>query len=105
GDDYGAVRLLIILDQRDDSARQGKAGPVERMQVLRLLARCGTITDCRPPCLVVAEVGAARDLQPSLHPTRPDLEVIGAGGGEAQVAGGQQDHAIWEPEELEDPLG
>src|SRR5882724_5445954 len=83
---HGAVGLLPRLEQRRDGAWQRHARRVERVGQLRLRARSRAVADVGAPCLEVGERARARDLEPLAYARRPDLEVVGLGAGEPQVA-------------------
>src|SRR5690606_38462447 len=72
------VRVLVVLEHRDQRAPDCQAGTIERMQRFGL-AR-GRIA---PACLhasrlEIPEIAAGRNLAITLLPGQPDFQVIGA---------------------------
>jgi hypothetical protein len=56
------------------------------MDETALLLAFGPVADAGPSRLEIEEIGAGRDLAIAVLPRQPDLNVIGFGRGEAQVA-------------------
>src|SRR5512141_131379 len=54
-DAHGAVRLLVVFQQRDDRAREGDARRVQGVHELGLGTRLGPVADVGAPGLVVGE--------------------------------------------------
>jgi hypothetical protein len=54
-----------------------------------------------PARLEITEVAARGHFEPAFGTGRPHLEVIALGGGKGHVARSEQDHAIGEPESLQ----
>src|SRR5437867_567394 len=94
-DGHGAVGLLVGLEQRRDGARQRYTGRVQRVHEFGLLARPRAGANTGAAGLIVSEGAGARDLQPLADTWRPRLEVVGLGGGEAEVVRRQHRDAIW----------
>ena len=67
--------------------------------------RCGPVTDVGAAGLEGFKVGAGGDFAVKLLAGEPDFEVEGFGGGEAGVAGAEQDAAVGEFKRLEDFFG
>src|SRR5690242_12084995 len=76
GDVEAAVGPLVGLEDRRDDPGEGEARAVEGVDELRLRAGLGPVADRHPAGLVVPEVRAGADLEPTLHARRPDLEVV-----------------------------
>ena len=68
GNGHRAVRLLVVLEDAGDRAREREAGAVERVHEARLLALRGPVADVGAPRLEVGE-GAARADTSSHAPT------------------------------------
>src|SRR5262245_6285234 len=62
GDHDAAVRLLVVLHDRDHGAADGKPAAVERVHEARLGLGLGPVADARAARLEVGAVGAGRDL-------------------------------------------
>src|SRR5579863_9149945 len=77
-----AVSLLVILEQGDECAADGKARAVESMDEARSLPFAGPEPRLHPPRLELAAIGAARDLAVGPLPRQPYLDVIGLPRGE-----------------------
>ena len=60
------VWLRPVLQQRRQDARDGEARTVQRMDELGLGARLAAMSDCHAARLIVAKIGAGRDLKPTL---------------------------------------
>ena len=105
GDDDGAVRLLVVLEDGDERPPDREAGAVQRVQEPRLRPGLRAVAQARAAGLEVLAVRARRDLAVRLLPRQPDLDVVGLGGGEAHVAGRQHDHAVRQAEPLQHLLG
>ncbi len=63
-----------------------------------------TVASVRAARLEIAVLAAGADLDPAVHAGHPDLEVVGAPGLEAHVAGAEDDAAVAKLEPLEDRL-
>ena len=83
----------------------GEAAAVEGVEELGFLRAGGAVADVGAAGLEGFEVGAGADLAVELLAGKPDLEVVGFGGGEAHVAGAEQHAAVGEAEDFEDALG
>src|SRR5947199_5546778 len=94
-DGHGAVGLLVGFKQRRDRARQRNTGRVQRVHEFGLLAGPRAGANAGAAGLIVSEGAGARDLQPLADTWRPRLEVVGLGGGEAEVVRRQHRDAIW----------
>src|SRR5258705_9930779 len=97
GNDDRAVCLLVILEQRDQRARDRHRGPVQRVHELVLLAALAPEARLQAARLEVGAVRGAGHLAPVAAlaaPGNPGLEVELAVGGRAQVARGDVDHAV-----------
>src|SRR5512132_2788454 len=68
-----SVRLLMMLEDRGDDAREGEAGAVERVHQARLPSLRGPVLDPRTSRLKVGEVAARRDLEPRAHARGEDF--------------------------------
>src|SRR5690606_17737854 len=102
-----AVGALVVLEQRDQRARDGDGGAVQQVQVLALLRALALEAGVESARLVVAAVRGARDLAPAaaLAAARhPGLEVELADRRRAEVAGRDVEHAIGDLERLEEAL-
>src|SRR6266545_2127574 len=66
-DGDGAVRLLAVLEQRDDRAPDRDRRAVERVDVARG-ALGGAVADVEPPGLEVGRVGGRRELAVAARP-------------------------------------
>src|SRR5690606_15361118 len=90
-----AVLEVAGLQQRRHRPRQREAGAVQRVQVADLAIRIA-VAEVGAPRLEVHEVGDARDLEPLSGAGRPDLDVVGHGRGEREVAGREPKHTVLE---------
>src|SRR5437764_2384268 len=97
-----AVRLLAVLDHRQQRATRRQRGAVQHVHVPRPLLRA--VAGVEPAGLVVGAVGARGQLAVALLAGQPDLDVVLLGGRRAQVADGDVLHPIVEAERLGDPL-
>src|SRR5215469_2152902 len=92
-----AVRLLVVLEERNGSPGKRNRGSVQGVHELIFLRAPAPKADAKASCLVVRTVRRARDLAvgtrlaPSGHPR---FEVELAVGGSAQVAGRDIHHAV-----------
>src|SRR6185503_4799844 len=102
GNGDGSVRLLVILQDRDQGAADREPGAVERVAELRLAAGGGPELEVEPAGLEGLAVRAGRDLAILPLPRQPDLEVVALGRREAGVARAVQHHAVGQLEALED---
>ena len=85
-----------------DEPRQRHARAVQRVDELRACRSVAVEADVGPAGLEVLEVAAGGDLQPSSLPGRPQLDVVALGRGEADVPRAELQHAVGQPEPLED---
>src|SRR5690349_2780348 len=98
GDHDRIVRLLIILEDRDQRASDGKTGAVERMDKTRILLALGPIARVHAARLEVTAVRAGRNLAEHVLTGKPDLDVVGLPGRETHVAGTEHHGAVMNPE-------
>ena len=75
------------------------------MDKLGLGIRGGAVADIGAPCLEIAAVGAGAYLQPLGAAGRPDLNIIGLGGGETEVGGAELQDAVGQSQLLADLFG
>src|SRR6185437_11451828 len=99
GNRHRAVLVLVVLQDRDQRAADREARAVQRVHEARaplpaIRALLGPITRIHAARLVIAAVGAARDLAVASLPRQPDLDVEGLARGRAHVAAAQDDGAI-----------
>src|SRR6202012_1223714 len=94
-----------LLEDGDEGAPHGERGAVQGVEEARLGLGLGAVADLGAAGLEIAEVGAARDLAVEALAGEPGLEVVGALGGEAHVAGAEQADPVVELEALEYLLG
>src|SRR3546814_1292747 len=87
GNRHRPVRVLPVLQDREERPADGEAGAVEGMDEARPLLAPATRARVHAPRLEIAAGGAARNLAVGALPRQPDLDVEGPPGGEAQVAG------------------
>jgi hypothetical protein len=59
GDGNGAVRLLVVLQERNDGAREGDAGRIQGMHEIWLGVRARAVPDIRTPGLKIRECARA----------------------------------------------
>ena len=104
-DHHRAVLLLVVLEDRDQGAAHRQAGAVQRVHELGLAGALRPVLDVGAAGLERLAVRARRDLAVGLLARQPDLDVVGLGGLEAHVAGGQAHRAIRQLEPLEHFLG
>src|SRR6185369_11976043 len=98
GDGHRAILVLVVLQHRDQGAADGEARAVERVHEARsplstIWALAGPEARVHAARLVVAAVGAARDLAIAALARQPDLDVVGLARGRAHVATAQHDGA------------
>src|SRR5262249_15679908 len=74
--DEGAVRLLVLLEDRDEGATDRERRAVQRVDEARLRLGLGAVADLRAACLKVTVVRAARDLTVEALTGQPHLEVV-----------------------------
>src|SRR5262245_14920291 len=82
-DHHRAVRLLVVLEQRRERARQRHARCIQRVRVLDARAHLAPVAHPHASCLEVLEVRARAALEPCLLAGRPYFEVVALGRGEA----------------------
>src|SRR6185312_21974 len=109
-DRHRAVLVLVVLQDRDQRAADREARAVQRVHEARaplptIRALLGPVTRIHAPQLVVAAVGAARDLAIAALARQPDLDVIGLARGRAHVAAAQDDGAVRDLQSLQNLLG
>ena len=104
GDLDGAVGLLVLLEDGDEEAGEGGAAAVEGVAE-DVFAVAVLEAELHAAGLVVAEAGAAGDLEVFVLAGGPDFDVVGFGGAEAEVAGTELDEAVVEAEFLKNGLG
>src|SRR5689334_9056539 len=100
-DDHRAISLLVLLEDRNQRATNREARAVERVDRTRSLAGRRPVADLGAPRLEVLVVRARGDLAERALAREPDLDVVGLGRAEAEVAGAQGDHSIMKAEALE----
>src|SRR6516225_8866759 len=93
GQAHRAVRLLIVLQYRDQRASDGESRAIQRVHRLGLAALGVAPTCLQAPCLESLEVAARGDLAIALLRRQPGLEVVGHRAAEADIAGAQRDAA------------
>src|SRR2546429_2601437 len=99
----GAVLLLIILDDRDNRAREGQAGSIEGVDELRL-ATLLPEADVGPARLELAEVRTGGDLEVAVVTGDIGLEVVLLPLSKPHVAGAHQQHALGDFEQVQHRL-
>ena len=94
----------MVFHHRDQRAPDGETRAVQRVHELRLALR---VAEARlhPPRLERLAVRARRDLAVGVLRGQPHFEVVGLGGGEADVAGAQRDDAVRQLEAPQDRFG
>ena len=103
-DEDAAIRLLAGLEEGDVNAGQRGAGAVEG--VAEAVFAFGVLeAEVEPAGLEILEIGATGDFEVGVLAGSPDLDVVGFGAAEAEVAGAKLDDAVMEAEELEHLLG
>ena len=107
GNEDRAVGLLVVFEDREPGAAHGQAAAVERVHKLGLGLRppARPVADVGAPRLKGVEVGAGRDFAVEILSRQPDFEVVGLGGGEAGVAGAEQNAPVGQVERFENLLG
>src|SRR5579863_136861 len=91
---HAAVRLLIILEDREPCAAHGQTAAVQSVQVLRFAVMPSPEAKIGAACLKRLEVGAGRDLLVFAAGGQPHLEVISLGGAETEIAAAERDDAV-----------
>src|SRR2546421_13056998 len=94
GDDDRAVLTLIVFENREPSATDGKPRPVERVDVFGLRAARASEAYLRAPRLVRLEVRARRDFAERVLRRQPDLYVVSLCRARADVAGRERDDSV-----------
>ena len=97
--------MLVILKNCNHCSAYGQARTVKRVHEAALLGGRRLEADRGPAGLEILEIGAGRDLPVLVLSRQPDLDVVGLGRGEAQVAGAERDHPVVQAELLQDALG
>src|SRR6516164_11777805 len=105
GQQHAAVRLLIVLDNRNPGAPDGEATAIQSVHKLALARTFGTITNVGTPCLKCFEVGTGRDLAKQSLAREPHFKVIRLGRGESQITGAQDHRAVVQSKPLQDLFG
>ena len=97
GNRHRAVGIEVLLEERDDEARQSDARAVQRVDELRLAVGIleAAVEAAR---LIVGEAAARADFKPLLFARSPKLEVVALRCREAHVARRKHDHAEREAE-------
>src|SRR3989475_12370307 len=98
--DDGAVRLLIVLEDRDEASGRRHRGRVQRVRE-ELLAADFPGARVQPPGLVVRAVAAADHLAVRILPRKPAFDVILLRGDRADVPGAHVHDSI---RDLEGPI-
>src|SRR5271165_2305165 len=94
GNDHAAIRLLIILDDRNPGASDGEAAAIQGMHEFALSRAFRAITNVGTPSLKRLEVRARRYLTVESLARQPDFDVVGFRGREPQVSGTQDYRAV-----------
>src|SRR6185437_6406679 len=100
-----AVGLLVVLENRDPGAPDGQAAAVDGVRQTALALAAGAEPNVGPPRLKIREVAAGADLAIRLLAWKPDLEIIGLGRTETEVAGAKAHDPVRQLERLQDGLG
>src|SRR5687768_17949581 len=93
----GAVRILVVLEETGDRAREREPRAVECVHETWLLTLGAAVPDVGTPGLKIEEVAARRDLEPGAHAGRPRLEVVRLGAREARIPRGKQLDPVGQP--------
>src|SRR5690606_27564823 len=104
-DGHGSVRLLAVLQERDQRTTDGQGRAVQRMHEARALLALAAAAGAHAPRLKLAAGRAAGYLTIGPLPRQPYLDVEGPPGGKADVAGAEIDDPIRQLEPLQDGLG
>ena len=99
------VRPLALLEDGHQGPARREARAVQGVDELGLGPARRAVADSRPPGLEVPKIAARGDLPVGVLGGEPDLQVVGLGGGEAEVPGAERYRPVVEPQELEHPLG
>src|SRR6185437_13449371 len=105
GDGDRTVGLLVVLENRDPGAPDGQAAAVDGVRQTALALAAGAEPNVGPPRLKIREVAAGADLAIRLLAWKPDLEIIGLGRTETEVAGAKAHDPVRQLERLQDGLG
>src|SRR5438067_1672740 len=107
GNDNGAVRFLVILQNGKDRSRDGHRGAIERVDEASPLLARSLVADVEPASLEIGAVRCARylaELALLAAAWHPGFEIIFAIRRSAEVAGAGVDDLIRQAEALEDRL-
>ena len=104
GDDDGAVGLLVVFDDRHPGAAHGQAAAVQGVQQFRLAGLAAPEAQVGAARLKGLKVRAGGDLLILARGGQPDLQVVGLGGAEPQVARAKRDDAVGQFQPLENFL-
>src|SRR6266567_4770774 len=96
-DYYRPISLLIVFEQRQPQPSNREPRPIQRVREFRLRLFFAAKSDARPPRLKRFAVRTRRDLSIGVLAWQPDFDVIGLGGRESKVAGGQCNSSISQP--------
>src|ERR1035438_6347023 len=100
-----AIRLLIVLDNRNPGASDGKSAAVQGVHQLALAGAFRAIADVGATRLESLEVGARRNFAEQSLPRQPHFDVVSFGRRKSHVSGAQDHGAIVQAELLQDLLG
>jgi hypothetical protein len=106
---HGAVGLLVVLKDRQPGAAHGQAAAVDGVDKLGLGLGApfpaGPGSGCWRGAPGRRRSWSRRRFRGKVLAGQPDFEVVGLGGGEAGVAGAEQNAAIRQVEGFEDLFG
>src|SRR5205823_5947290 len=105
GNQDAPIRLLIVLEEAGDRAREREARSVQGVNEPRLITLGGSEANVGAARLEIGEVAARGHLEPGADARRPRLEIVGHRRREAGVAGSEELAAVWNAQALERGLG
>src|SRR5882762_983384 len=99
-DNHAAIRLLIVLDDRDPCTTHCQAAAVQGMDELRFVLSIWPVANVGPPCLIGFKVRARRNLAEQDLSGQPYFNVIGLRSRRSHVACAQCYYPVMQAEFL-----
>src|ERR1700741_3768262 len=94
GNHYAAVRLLIVLDDRNPGPSDRETAAVQCMHELAFSLAFGTETDVGAPRLESFKIRARRDLAKQCLAWKPYFNIVRLGGRKTYVRSTQRHHPV-----------
>src|SRR5713226_3474704 len=82
---YATVGLLVVFEHRQPGASHGQAAAIQSVHELRLPFTFPAEANVGPARLKCLEIRTRRNLTEDLLPGKPNLQIVGLGGGKAGI--------------------